>query len=71
MHCQIWRYPGHRLVPAGGRYDCRGLSQEAAEGLFATATLEETALAVEDETVRAGVGRLAGRLGIPYQEVED
>ena len=49
---------------------CRGLSQEAAEGLFATATLEETALAVEDETVRAGVGRLAGRLGIPYQEVE-
>ena len=50
---------------------CRGLSQEAAEGLFATATLEETALAVEDETVRAGVGRLAGRLGIPYQEVED
>ena len=50
---------------------CRGLSQEAAEGLFATATLEETALAVEDETVRVGVGRLAGRLGIPYQEVED
>lgn len=49
---------------------CRGLSQEAAEGLFATATLEETALAVEDESVRAGVGRLAGRLGIPYQEVE-
>ena len=49
---------------------CRGLSQEAAEGLFATATLEETALTVEDETVRAGVGRLAGRLGIPYQEVE-
>ena len=44
---------------------CKG-----AEGLFATATLEETALAVEDETVRAGVGRLAGRLGIPYQEVE-
>lgn len=49
---------------------CRGLSQEAAEGLFATATLEETALTIEDETVRAGVGRLAGRLGIPYQEVE-
>lgn len=50
---------------------CRGLSQEAAEGLFATATLEETALTIADETVRAGVARLAERLSIPYQEVED
>lgn len=50
---------------------CRGLSQEAAEGLFATATLEETALNVPDNTVRAGVARLAERLSIPYQEVED
>ncbi len=50
---------------------CRGLSQQAAEGLFATATLEETALTIDDPTVRAGVGRIADRLGIPYQEVED
>ena len=50
---------------------CRGLSQEAAEGLFATATLEETALTIADKTVRAGVARLAERLSIPYQEVED
>lgn len=50
---------------------CRGLSQQAAEGLFATATLEETALTIDDPTVRAGVGRIAERLGIPYQEVED
>ncbi len=50
---------------------CRGLSQQAAEGLFATATLEETAIAIPDAAVRAGIARLAAQCGIPYQEVED
>lgn len=50
---------------------CRGLSQAAAEGLFATATLEETAIAIDDAQVRAGIARLAATAGIPYQEVED
>lgn len=50
---------------------CRGLSQQAAEGLFATATLEETAIAIPDAAVRAGIARLASQCGIPYQEVED
>ncbi len=50
---------------------CRGLSQQAAEGLFATATLEETAIAVPDAAIRAGIARLAAKAGIPYQEVED
>ena len=50
---------------------CRGLSQQAAEGLFATATLEETAIAIPDAAIRAGIARLAAKTGIPYQEVED
>ncbi len=50
---------------------CRGLSQQAAEGLFATATLEETAIAIPDAPIRAGIARLAAKAGIPYQEVED
>lgn len=49
---------------------CRGLSPEAAEGLFATATLEETALLVDDAPVRAGVARLAEALHIPYEPQE-
>lgn len=50
---------------------CRGLSPEAAEGLFATATLEEAALNIPDARVRAGVDRLADRLGVPYESVRE
>ncbi len=48
----------------------RGISQEAAERLFANATLEEAAINAPDATVRASVARLAGELGVPFELVE-
>lgn len=50
---------------------CRGLSPQAAEGLFATATLGDAAITIPDAAIRAGIARLAAATGIPYQEVED
>lgn len=47
----------------------RGISQEAAERLFANATLEEAAINAPDAVVRASVARLAGELGVPFELV--
>lgn len=47
----------------------RGISQEAAERLFANATLEEAAITAPDATVRASVARLARELGVPFELV--
>ena len=49
----------------------RGISQEAAERLFANATLEEAAITAPDAQVRAAVTRLARELGVPFELVED
>ena len=48
----------------------RGISQEAAERLFANATLEEAAINAPDATIRASVARLADELGVPFELVE-
>lgn len=48
----------------------RGISQEAAERLFANATLEEAAINAPDAAIRASVARLAGELGVPFELVE-
>ena len=43
----------------------RGLTQEAAERMFVSAMLEQAALDAPDAASRAGVERLAARIGIP------
>ena len=48
----------------------RGISQEAAERLFANATLEEAAINAPDAMIRASVARLADELGVPFELVE-
>ena len=48
----------------------RGISRDAAERLFANATLEEAALAAPDERTLQSVARLARELGIPFELVE-
>ncbi len=48
----------------------RGISQEAAERLFANATLEEAAINAPDAVIRASVARLADELGVPFELVE-
>ena len=47
----------------------RGISQEAAERLFANATLEEAAINAPDAQVRASVARLAAELNVPFELV--
>lgn len=47
---------------------CRGVSPEAAEGLFLTAKLEDAAITAPDDTARAAVSRLAGRLVDDFEE---
>ena len=44
----------------------RGLSPEAAEGLFATAVLEEAAARAPSAAARAGVSRIASGLAVPF-----
>ena len=48
----------------------RGISKEAAERLFANATLEEAAINAPDAMIRASVARLADELGVPFELVE-
>ena len=48
----------------------RGISQEAAERLFANATLEEAAINAPDAAIRTSVARLADELGVPFELVE-
>ncbi len=47
----------------------RGISPEAAERLFANATLEEAAITAPDAQVRAAVARLADELDVPFELV--
>lgn len=47
----------------------RGISQEAAERLFANATLEEAAINAPDAQVRDSVARLAAELNVPFELV--
>lgn len=47
----------------------RGISQKAAERLFANATLEEAAINAPDAQVRASVARLAAELNVPFELV--
>ena len=49
----------------------RGISKEAAERLFANATLEETVLATHDARVRTSIARLAHELGINCDAFEE
>ena len=49
----------------------RGLSQKAAEGLFATAALEEAAAQARSAEARAGVARIAAGLDVPFAGIED
>ena len=49
----------------------RGLSPEAAEGLFATATLEEAAAHAPSPSARAGVVRIAAGLDVPFDAGEE
>ena len=44
----------------------RGLSPKAAEGLFATAVLEEAAAYAPSAAARAGVARIASGLAVPF-----
>lgn len=46
----------------------RGVSPDAAERLFVTATFEEAALSAEDDRTRAAVARLAAARGIVFEE---
>ena len=46
----------------------RGISQEAAERLFANATLEEAAINAPDQRTLASVARLAAARGIEIEE---
>ena len=45
------------------------IPQEAAERLFANATLEEAAINAPDAQVRASVARLAAELNVPFELV--
>ena len=47
---------------------CRGISTEAAEGLFIRAKLEDAWLAAPNERVRAGIERLGGALFDDFEE---
>ena len=49
----------------------RGLSQKAAEGLFATAALEEAAARARSAEARTGVARIAAGLDVPFAGIED
>lgn len=46
----------------------RGISQEAAERLFATATFEDAAIATPDAYTRQAIAKiLAAEIGVPAQ----
>ena len=43
----------------------RGISQEAAERLFATATFEDAAITTPDAYTRQAIAKLAAEIGVP------
>ena len=45
----------------------RGISQEAAERLFATATFEDAAITTPDAYTRQAIAKLAAEIGVPAQ----
>ena len=45
----------------------RGISQEAAERLFATATFEDAAITTLDAYTRQAIAKLAAEIGVPAQ----
>lgn len=49
--------------------ESRGLSAEAAEALFASATFEEAALHTVDDRTRASIKRVAHAQGVAFEEV--
>ncbi len=50
---------------------CRGLSKQAAEGLFATAVLEDAYINVNNEAARTGILKIAQQNSIPIQKVDE